>query len=187
MLLWPLAKLDIKKSISTIFCIKKKKEEEATQLLHLHCYKKQQYNSFGTATTEERDDLKSCASNIMLDILYTLSLVKYQRLQIFHHKNFGSELSIGFCIELYSEIEANFNFQLTQKCLFVRGPYRWHMLNFFFIYLQRWPSWIDKKNPKHFQPIRLLVSLIQMVMLNWKNMTYMVEVYQSKIYHKIEI
>lgn len=65
MLLWPLAKLDIKKSISTIFCIKKKEEEEATQLLHLHCYKKQQYNSFGTATTEERDDLKSCASNII--------------------------------------------------------------------------------------------------------------------------
>jgi hypothetical protein len=56
MLLWLLAKLDIKKSISTIFCIKKKKEEEATQLVHLHCYKKQQYNSFGTATTEERDD-----------------------------------------------------------------------------------------------------------------------------------
>lgn len=152
MLLWPLAKLDIKKSISTIFCIKKKKEEEATQLLHLHCYKKQQYNSFGTATTEERDDLKSCASNIMLDILYTLSLVKYQRLQIFHHKNFGSELSIGFCIELYSEIEANFNFQLTQKCLFVRGPYRWHMLNFFLFICRGGHLGLTKKTQNIFSP-----------------------------------
>lgn len=129
MLLWPLAKLDIKKSISTIFCIKKRKRKKKNQLNCFICTVIK--NSNITATTEERDDLKSCASNIMLDILYTLSLVKYQCLQIFHHKNFGSELSIGFCIELYSEIEANFNFQLTQKCLFVRGPYRWHMLNFF--------------------------------------------------------
>ena len=84
----------------------------------------------------------------MLDILYTLSLVKYQCLQIFHHKNFGSELSIGFCIELYSEIEANFNFQWTQKCLFVRGPYRWHMLNFF---LSAEVAILDRqKNPKTF-------------------------------------
>lgn len=40
MLLWPLAKLDMEKAISTTFCIPKKKEKkEPPQLLHLDCYK----------------------------------------------------------------------------------------------------------------------------------------------------
>ena len=122
MLLWPLAKLDIKKSISTIFCIKKKEEEEATQLLHLHCYKKLQYNS-------------NHRGKRWFEILCIKYYTHCHWSNINAFKFFITKIlalnCLGFCIELYSEIEANFNFQLTQKCLFVRGPYRWHMLNFF--------------------------------------------------------
>lgn len=132
MLLWPLAKLDMEKAISTTFCIPKKKEKkEPPQLLHLDCYK----NNNITAL-QQQPQRKEMIWNLVHQIL---CLTYYTHYLWSNTNSFNSFITSILALNCVRILHWAMFWDWVQ---FLKS--NWHMLKLFF-YLQRWPSWIDKK------------------------------------------